>query len=188
MKKLTFIPILVLFSFLFFSCSSKTPRYSLDYETQMILKKHAKDINKQISIKVYGNDSKSMLCRLAKTISPPDGKTYLEYLKDAIVKELMMQDLYMESSPETLTIYVKDLKFDSISGKWIIASTVTLPNGKTFNLNKSYEFGFVYIAEQACNEVSKAYFNFVQDYIKSLISNQNFIAYLTNNGKETVAK
>ncbi len=180
MKKLILTSLFVSFSFLFFSCSSKTSSYSLNLETQMVLKKYSEKTNKKIAVRVSGKDTKSMTCRLTRKITPPEGKTYLEYIKDALIKELALQDIYDASSRNIVEINVKELKFDSVLGKWIINSDVVLPNGKSFELNEVYEFGFGYIGEESCNKVTETYPKLVQNYIKSLVTNKNFAEYLND--------
>ncbi len=94
-------------------------------------------------------------------IYPPDNKTFEEYIKDAFINELKSQNLYDKSSNKTITIYITKLDFDTFNGHWIISGNIKLPNRKTFYITEVYDFGFIYLGDQACREVLRTFPNAV---------------------------
>ena len=175
------ITFLMFFAMLFFSsCSSQVPRYSLNPEIQYILKEQIENENAKISVEVFGASKRKKLCRLAMEIYPPDNKTFEEYIKDAFINELRSQNLYDRKSHHIIKIYITSLDFDSFRGYWLISGNVKLPNGKTFSVAKMYNFGFIYLGDQACREVLRTFPNAVQDFIKEIVKNPLFISYIKN--------
>ena len=78
----------------------------------------------------------------------------------------------------TLTGHVDRLEFSSMSGAWDIALTLKSSNGRTVAASERYEFGFVYIGQQACNEVAKAFVPAVQNLVGKLIRHADFPSLL----------
>jgi len=120
------------------------------------------------------DDVSSIMCRGVGPIKTPDEESFAEYVRKALISELMMAEVYAATAPVTLTGTVDHADFSSTSGSWQIGLTVVSSNGKSVSIDEQYAFTSSFFGETACNQTAQAFMPAVQDLIKKLVSDQAF--------------
>lgn len=113
-------------------------------------------------------------CRGGAYIKTPDGETFENYIRKALIDELTLAELYSESSPVTLTGNLDKIDFSSNSGIWNLAATIKSSNGKSFTISENYSYTTSFVGETACDQTAQALMPAVQDLISKIIKHQAF--------------
>ena len=116
-------------------------------------------------------------CRGAGPVAVSEGTTFESYIKDALVSELKLSGLYSENAPIVIDGYFEKIDFNSQigSGKWVFEAKVSSNENQTVNLKSVYEFSTNWVADKACQQVAQAFVPAVQNLIKDLVSNPQFV-------------
>jgi len=117
-----------------------------------------------------------VLCRGVGPIKTPDGEEFSEYVRAALISELLMAEVWSASAPVTLTGVLDDVGFDSFAGAWALSLTVTSSNGQSLHVAEKYPFQTSFYGETACNQVAQAFMPGVQDLIAKLVRDPAFKA------------
>src|SRR5262245_35442906 len=114
---------LVLALVLFAGCSSYTvAKYGVSPETVSALRAHT---GQKVNVGAFSAKTPGRTeigCRAVGPIKSPDGKPFEAYVRQALIDELRVAELFGESAPVTLTGNLNELEFSSTSGKWILRS------------------------------------------------------------------
>ncbi len=117
---------------------------------------------------------KEIMCRAVGPIKTPDGNTFADFIKEALIDELQMAEIYSANSPIILTGNLDNINFDSNSGKWNLALTVKSSNGQTISVSEEYKYTTSFYGETACNQTAQALMPATQNLIKKVVTNQDF--------------
>jgi hypothetical protein len=157
-------------------CGIKTNEYNVSADNVMQLKKIE---NTKISIENFESANpgeSSKLCRLAETISTPQGEPFEKYIEEAIKSELKMADMYDENSP--LKISGKVLKVDASTmfgnAYWAIELTVKSNNGNQIKVNTKRDYPSAYLATTACNNMATSFSPTVRTLVSDIINHKEF--------------
>jgi hypothetical protein len=117
---------------------------------------------------------KEIACRAVGPIKTPDDQSFEDWIRKALVDELTVADLFVESAPVTLSGRVNKVDFDSMAGEWLLDLTVSSSNGQALTVANKYSYGFTYIAETACARTAKSFVPAVQLLIGKLVYDPKF--------------
>ena len=116
-------------------------------------------------------------CRLMGPIQASDGMTIPQFVQKAFNDELKFANIYSDSGA-TLTGTMTKISFTSSSGltngRWDLGLTLMSNNGKTTNVESSYNFKSGFDAITACNQTAQALGPAVQDLIKKAVTDPQF--------------
>lgn len=117
---------------------------------------------------------KSVTCRAVGPIPTPDGETYENYIRNALISELQIADAYSPEGSVTLTGNLNEITPNSVSGNWRLSLTINSSNGRAITVDEIYEFKTSYYGETACNQTAQALMPAVQNLISKLVLNPEF--------------
>jgi hypothetical protein len=142
----------------------------------------------QFATESSSNGLKSIMCRGAGPIVPPNNESYESYILKALHSEFELADLVSSESPVQLKGRLKHIDFDSgmSGGKWEI--TLQLTNGfEEYDFSSVYNFESYFVADKACQSVAQAFLPAVQRAISETINDPRFKA-LVNSAKAANVK
>ena len=113
-------------------------------------------------------------CRAAGPIKTPDGETYSEYIRKAMIDEMKLAEIYDAKTPVTLTGNLNSLDFDSMGGLWKINMTLSSSNGKSMTVNEQYKYSASFFAESGCANTAQAFTPAVQNMVGKAIAAPEF--------------
>ncbi|HEY7038778.1 MAG TPA: hypothetical protein VID28_08010 [Methylomirabilota bacterium] len=117
---------------------------------------------------------KEISCRAVGPIKTPDEQPFEDWIRKALIDELTVADLLVDSAPVTLTGKVNKIDFDSMAGDWFLDLTVTSSNGRSLSVANTYNYGFTYVGETACARTAKSFAPAVQVLIGKLVYDARF--------------
>ncbi len=117
---------------------------------------------------------KSINCRLAGPVQAPDGLTFADYIRKAIVDELRLAKVYGRSGDLTISGHLVDVTFDSVEGLWTLVLTVSGDEGTQFTVSEVYDFDTSFVAVDACDGGADALMPAVQNLIRSIFNHPEF--------------
>ncbi|MFT6472176.1 MAG: hypothetical protein ACJAZ4_002657 [Neptuniibacter pectenicola] len=115
-----------------------------------------------------------IMCRGVGPIKTPDGQTFENFIKKALVDELKIAEAYSNSAPITLTGNLDAIDFSSNSGTWNLALTVNSSNGNSLSASENYSYTTSFYGETACNQTAQALMPAVQNLIGKVVQNNEF--------------
>ena len=174
------LPIISLVSLVAISgCSTyATNRYSISADNVTNLKA---SISEKVSV---GNftatdpGKSSIMCRGVGPIKTPDGESFEEFVRNALVSEMKIADVYGEGNAITLTGNLDSIDFNSTTGTWNLGLTVNSSNGKSFSVVEEYDYTSSWYGETACNQTGQALMPAVQNLITKVIAHPEFATLL----------
>lgn len=158
-------------------CAYNPPEYSPSaYNVEAIKSSGIESVN-LVSFDTANGDQKSIMCRAAGPISPPNDMTYKDYIHDAFVRELQLSGILDESAPP-LKGTVESVGFESMgsNGTWNISVSFETDSGKKATVASSYGFASAFAADKACQRVAQNLSAAVEKLIKDTITNPEFQA------------
>ena len=168
------------------ACSHVSPRYNMSATNVEELRQLTKNSTTKIGSGAFTATEagkKSILCRAAGPIAPPDNKTYDGFIHDALFDELKLVNVYDENASVKLSANLDYIDFDSNigSGKWTIKMTLKADNSEPFKVENIYSFSTNFIADIACEQVAQALPAATQDFIQKVFQAPEFKALLAKN-------
>jgi hypothetical protein len=115
-----------------------------------------------------------IMCRGVGPIKTPDGQTFENFIRKALVDELKMAEAYSSSAPITLTGNLDAIDFSSNSGTWNLALTVNSSNGNSLSTSENYSYTTSFYGETACNQTAQALMPAVQNLIGKVVRTSEF--------------
>lgn len=174
MNKLAFICCLVVVA----GCTHTTARYAPAAKNVSAIRASATE---KAAVGSFLNQTDSELKSLAcgaMQIAPPDGMSFPEYLREALISELRMADLYSPSAPLTLTGDLHRMEIDSsafsLTSAWTIEMTVRSSNGKSLSVIKSHRFPSFHGDETSCEISARRLVDAVQDTLGEVVQAPEF--------------
>jgi len=121
----------------------------------------------------------SIDCRGAGPVQTPDDEPIEEYVRKALVSELIMAEVYSQTAPVTLTGFLEEFDFSSMKGRWKITLVVTSSNGRQVTVPEDYDYDFHFTGDVACRQTAHAMTPAVQNVIRTLVQHPGFPALLS---------
>jgi len=180
MKRLIYAVAVVLMGVAATGCSTHAlPRYAVSTGNVAELRKIKSTPVAIGSFITAGSDvADSIFCRAVGPIKTPDGETYADYIKKALVSELTMVEMYDAKSAVVLSGELTTFSFDSHRGVWDMALRLKSSNGKQLSVSEKYDYGFNWFALVACAQTAQAGMSAVQNLIHKAVSDPGFSSLL----------
>jgi hypothetical protein len=100
-------------------------------------------------------------------LKTPDGETFEEFVRKALVDELKIAELYAAAAPVVLTGRLDAIDFQSgADATWRIKVTLSASNGKSLSSS--------YYGETACNQTAHALMPAVQNVVSKVVRHPDF--------------
>jgi hypothetical protein len=133
-----------------------------------------------VNVGEFGADSrlkntKKLSCR-ALRVEPPQGRTFVEYIRHAFIAELARAEKYSEAAPVTLSGQVHEISYGG--SEWVIGMTLSSSNGKQITLKITHNTKGGFMADTACENAAKGFADIVQELVGKLVGNEEFSALL----------
>ncbi|RQW17135.1 hypothetical protein EHS17_15805, partial [Rhodobacteraceae bacterium CH30] len=166
-------------------CSTyAVPRYSVSADTVAALRSIG---NVKVDVGAFvdaepksANDRPGeLMCRAVGPIKTPDGETYAEYVRKALISELIIADIYDDNGSIELTGKIAELDFDSTGGTWSAGLDLESSNGQKLSVRETYKYQTSFYGETACNQTAQAGLGAIQEAIKSAVMHKDFRALVT---------
>ncbi|HFD33449.1 MAG TPA: hypothetical protein ENJ28_12175 [Gammaproteobacteria bacterium] len=158
------------------ACSTYTiDRYSMNVDNNQAIKQILRD--KKIAVDDFtSNEVKSsIICRGAGPVVVPDGKIFAQYIRKALVDELMMAGNYDSGSNIRISGVLKKVDFSSNSGTWYITITINSNKIISFDVTEEYDYRTAYFGETACMDTARAFLPATQNLIHKIINHSDFL-------------
>ena len=116
------------------------------------------------------------MCRLATPIGTPEGKTFATYIRDSILSEMVVADLYDEASVSTITANLNDIYRSTVIGNayWEFDMSLRSSNGNGFDIKSRYDYESSYTAASACSEMQRSFVPAVQKLNSEIFAHPDF--------------
>jgi hypothetical protein len=121
---------------------------------------------------------KEIMCRGVGPIKTPDGESFSDFVRKALVDELKLANAFSATAPVTLTGNLDAIDFSSASGNWNLALTIKSSNGKGMSVSEQYAFTTSFYGETACNQTAQALMPAVQNLIGKIVRSPEFTSLL----------
>jgi hypothetical protein len=121
---------------------------------------------------------KEIMCRGVGPIKTPDGETFADFVRKALVDEMRIANAYSATAPVTLTGNLDAIDFSSNSGNWNLVLTVKSSNGKSMSASESYAFTSSFYGETACNQTAQAFMPAVQNLVGKVVRAPEFASLI----------
>lgn len=113
----------------------------------------------------------------ANTISPPDGQSFAEYVRAALISELRLAGIYSETSSSVLSGRLTEVSLDSspfaATATWILALELQ-GNGKTVSAADQYSFRSTTMNTTSCEASTRRLHDAVQNVVSKAIQDRGF--------------
>ncbi len=165
---------------LFTGCGIKAPEYSISADNVQTLRNY-KDVKVSVGNFIAKTPGESqVLCRLAETITTPKGEAFEEYIKNALISELKMSELYDEKSNLKISGNLKKIYGSSMIGEayWEIELEVSSSNGKSINVYTKREYPSAFVAYTACNNMATSFSPTIKELINQVVTHKDFSTLL----------
>ena len=160
-------------------CSTyATNRYSISADNVVALKQQK---NTEVGVGQFTAtkpNQTSIMCRGVGPIKTPDGETFEEFVRGALVSEMKIAEIYSETSRNIITGNLDAIDFNSSSGFWSLALTVKSSNGKQLKITEDYKYSTSFVGDTACNQTAQALMPAVQNVIAKLVQHKEFPSML----------
>ena len=120
-----------------------------------------------------------IMCRGVVPIKTPDGEPFSEFVRKALIDELVIANVLSSTAPVTLTGNLNNIDFSSTSGAWNISLTVISSKNKTMTVTENYSYTTSFVGETACNQTAQALTPAVQNLIGQLVRSPEFADLVT---------
>jgi len=104
-----------------------------------------------------------------------DDGTLERYIKNALVKELDMADMYLPGAPIRLTGQLNAIELKTtITGEWHLDVTIRSSNGHTLTYDSYFDFPRNWSKDRGCQQAAESLVSAVQVLLRSLINHPEF--------------
>ncbi|QJR82251.1 hypothetical protein CA267_016580 [Alteromonas pelagimontana] len=163
-------------------CANKVHTYATSTENTIALRGLAKQ-SVEANIGEFtdsGKNESKIMCRLSSPVGTPEGKTFATYIRDSIVSEMVVADLYDDESQTVITANLNDIYGSTVIGNayWEFDISLSSSNGNTLDVKTRYDYESSYLATSACSEMQRSFVPAVQKLNTTIFSDPNFPALL----------
>ena len=182
MKKINLTGLSVLFisMLLFTGCGLKTSEYNISADNVVELK-NLKDVKIAVDdFTSVNKDENQILCRLAETITTPEGEPFSKYIENALKSELKMAGIYDKNSELKLSGKLIEIYGSSMLGNayWEIEVKILSNNGKELSVRTKREYPSSFLAYTACNNMATSFSPTVRNLVNDIIKHEDFMSLL----------
>ena len=175
------IVVIALAGFLAAGCSTyAADRYAVSMDTQTELKQiAAMSPGKLVAVDQFTAavpGKTEITCRAVGPIKTPDGETFEAFIRKALIDQLRLAELYSPDAPVSVSGNLDMIDFNTSSGIWNLALTVTDKAGRSFSVREDYDYESSFYGETACNQTAQAFMPAVQDLIQKVVKHPEFKA------------
>jgi hypothetical protein len=118
-------------------------------------------------------------CNYLFPIKTPDGDHFSDFIRKAIISELMASNMYSSSSGLSINGNVEDIEFSSNEGYWKLSVRVNFSNGKSIDVSENYTFKGNPKAEgEVCSESAQQLIPAVQNLIGKIFRSPEFVNFV----------
>lgn len=153
-------------------------RYSISADNVTALR----NLNgKQLNVGPFSSSEPGLteiLCRGLAPIKTPDGETFAEFIRESLIDELKIANVYSPTARVILTGHLNDIDFSSADGAWNLSLIVKSSNGASMTVTESYAFTSSYVGDVACAQTAQALMPAVQNLIGKVINSPEFSTLL----------
>ena len=121
-----------------------------------------------------GKSQTEIMCRGVGPIKTPDGETFENFIRKALIDELKISEIYSDTAQISLTGNLDAVDFSSNSGTWDLSLTIASSNGEALSVSEKYSFTTSFYGETACNQTAQALMPAVQNLIGKIVRNNEF--------------
>jgi hypothetical protein len=118
---------------------------------------------------------KEIRCRGA--ITTPDGESFADYVRKALLDDLRMANAYSPTAPVTLTGNLDSIAFSSAKSNWDLALTIKSSNGRSMSVHESFassSFRSFVFGAAACRMIAMDLMPAVQNLIGKVVQSSDF--------------
>lgn len=160
-------------------CAHVAPPYSSSAANVEEIKRVAGNFTSKVAVGDFTADKdvpKSITCRGEGPVSAPGEKTFEQFIKDALVQELRLAEVFDETSDRKLAATLNAIDFSSAmsGGNWNIQMTFSANQVEPFAISIDYPFESSFMATTACEQVAQAFPLATQKLISELIKHPSF--------------
>lgn len=171
-----FVPLTVVAAVALLSgCAFKTSPYGASVQNVEAIKATKLKPVAVASFKSSKPGLNSITCRAAGpvTVEP----SFESYIEKALIDELKLAGAYDPASPVRLSGTLEAVDFSSgmTDGKWTFALALANGRNESFTTKSSFGFSGSFVADRACQEVAQAFGPAVQQLIKDVVKNPQFV-------------
>jgi hypothetical protein len=181
MKKITTLLTLA-FVLLMSGCANKVHTYSTSTENTIALRGLSSENLKGGlgNFSDSGKNESKVMCRLASPIGTPEGLTFSTYIRNALLAELVVANIFDENAKTIVTANLNDIYGSTTIGNayWEFDITLTSSNGASFQTVSRYGYESSYLATSACSEMQRSFVPAVQKLNSEIIKHTGFASLL----------
>ena len=122
----------------------------------------------------------TIMCRGAGPVEAPDGTTYEEFLRGALISELELAELHDEESNNIITGHLERIDFGSAigAGNWTIKMKLIAPERGEFFVQDRYSFSTNFLGDIACRQVAQALAPATRSFWKKVFAHPKFELFM----------
>ncbi|GGW85010.1 hypothetical protein [Alteromonas halophila] len=163
-------------------CANKVHTYATSTENTISLRALEKEglQSKLGSFTDSGKNESKVMCRLSSPVGTPEGRTFATYIRDALLAEMVVADIYDEQSETVVTANLNDIYGSTVLGNayWEFDITLESSNGEQFQVVSRYDYESSYLATSACSEMQRSFVPAVQKLNSEIFTHPEFPALL----------
>lgn len=176
MKTLKLASLLVL-AILTQACSTyTTDRYAISANNVVALKQYRGSGFNVGRFTASQPGRNTLSCRAVGPIPTPDGETFEQYIRNALISEMQIAEVYSKGADITLSGNLNHIEPDSLNGTWTLSLTLDSSNGNSITVREVFNFRTSFIGETACNQTAQALMPAVQNVIALVLRHPDFIS------------
>lgn len=172
--------LIVAASVLFVGCSTTNSiPYKASTSNVITIQNALKADNTKVTLGTFSmanGVTEELTCRLLGPVKVAPGKTMSTFIKEAFQEELFLAQAYDTNAPVTIEGRIEKLAFSSVSpANWEIAMRVSSNKSPGFTVAVKYNYDTSFDAISACKNVADAFSPAVQELLRQVVSNPQFM-------------
>ncbi len=136
--------------------------------------------NARTAAAAAASSGNEIMCRgIGPAIRTPDGESFSDYIRKALVSELAMAEIYASTSANSLSGTLTHADFSTTSGDWTLTLTLKSSDGAVVGVTDRYSFVTSIDGAVACGQAAQAAMGAVQNLLLKAVTHQDFKKLLT---------
>ena len=161
-------------------CGLKTADYGISSDNVQKLREFSESKINVGKFTAQTPNENQVLCRLAETISTPQGESFEEYIKKAFISELVMAGIYDKNSQIEISGHLEKIYGSTMLGDayWEVEVVISSSTGKSIKVRKKREYPSAFVAYTACNNMATSFSPTIKELIYEIINHKDFPSLL----------
>ena len=113
-------------------------------------------------------------CRWGGKVMPAGEVTFAEYLHSALATDFDLAQVSVPSSTNVVKGSIQHLDFDSGSGHWRLAASVSAGGQPAYEIKIDLPYDTSFFADRACSISADTFVPLVQTFVKEVVTNAAF--------------